>query len=90
MTNTLFILVPASLTVFRTVTTQRPLSWNPFTVAVLLSDSSPMTLFIKSLLYYWMVPTAFRAVVSAIGTIGRVDRRTSEVVPRGGWTFDNG
>ena len=88
-TNMLFVLVPAGLTVFHAVTTQRPISWNPFTIAVLLSGSFLMTLFIKSLPYYWMFPTAFLAVVSAIGTIDWADRRTSEVVPRGGRMFDN-
>lgn len=68
-TELLFILVPAGLTVLRTALTDRTYAWNPFLLATFLSGSFLLTLFIKSLPYYWVFPTAFLAVLCAIGVV---------------------
>lgn len=81
-TTLLFVLVPAGFAVLEATLTDYEHRWDPFGLAVLLSGAFLLTLLVKSLPYYWMFPTAFLAVVSAVGTVRWIDRSTSERVRR--------
>ena len=79
-TTLLFILVPAGLTAAEATLTDHEYGWSPFRMAVLLSGSFLLTLFIKSLPYYWIFLTAFLAAVGATGVVRWVDRLAPEMV----------
>lgn len=80
--NLLFVLLPAGVAALQAVLTDHDYGWTPFAGAVFLSGSFLLTLFIKSLPYYWVFPTAFLAVVGAIGVVRWMDRTAPETGPR--------
>lgn len=85
-TNLLFVLVPAGGAILQALLVDRDYGWNPFGMGMLLSGSFLLTLFIKSLPYYWMFPTAFLTVIAAVGVVRWIDRYASEVDPRNDMT----
>ena len=81
-TDLLFLLLPAGLAVLQAVAMDRDYGWEPFVMAALLSGSFLLTLLIKSLPYYWLLPTAFLAIVAAVGAVRWMDRTAPEVATR--------